>query len=379
MKERRPFVIAVSSNYNNSNNRQVFLIGFLCGLLCLSFAGRSSAAEETPAAPVEPAATTPISEGPSTAEIVAAIKHRAEQILEERRKARQLQFSGDITQAIAYERNPSNAANHKGDTYEETDLSLYLSKKLTPTITWQALYYGSYDAYFRYTDGTYTNHTLTPVKLLWRPGRMWRVDSAVDLTYLGYPDSRPSTYDEIKPSIGVRQNLWGTWYQGARYEWLYRYYPSKKAQDGITGTDTRFNRQDTRHRLRYELGTTWLDTLIKVRNDWIFHDSNDQNQDQYDSTSYRVNAALYRPITQKLSANFNYSYELKRLRHKPVGNVTPDRSRHDEIESWTLAGIYDLNNTWSVSPSYTYSHLNSTDPLYEYFDWTAQVSVTARF
>ena len=314
---------------------------------------------------------------PTTQEVVAAIKRRAQQILEERKRARRLRLSGEFSNLIGYESNPSNGTEHKGDPYLEHSLYLALSKKLTPTITWQGTYSGSYDNYREYGDGDYTSQTLTPTKLTWQPGRMWRVDGGVELNLTYYPLAGPSNYREFKPSIGVRQNLFGRWYHSARYEWFIRDYISKKARDGAS-VETLSNRVDTRHRLRYEVGTTWKEALLKVKQEWYLHDSNDARNDFYDAQDYKVTASVNRPITEKLSLNGSYSFERKNYEHRPVNGITAE-ARYDDTQTWTIEGVYDFTKTWSVNPKFSYKFLDSNEPTGEYVDATTSATLTARF
>jgi len=331
---------------------------------------RESAQKERP----EPSA--------STQEVVAAIKRRAQQILEERRKARRLRVSWDLSQLVGYESNPANSPDHVGDTYLEQSLYGVFSKKLTPTVTWQGIYSGSYDNYLEYGDGDYMSHTLTPAKFLWQPGRMWRVDAGVDLNITYYPRSKPSNYREVKPFIGVRQNLGelpriGSVFHSVRYEWFVRDYISKKARNGA-GAETLSKRVDTRSRLRYEMGTTWKETLLKIRQEWYFHESNDERNDFYDAQDYKVAFSVNRPLTKKLSANASYSFERKNYTHRPVTGITGE-ARYDDTQTWTLAGAYEFNRTWSFSPSFSYKFLDSNEPTGEYVDTTISGAVTARF
>ena len=316
-------------------------------------------------------------EAPTIQEVVAAIKRRAQQILEERRKARRLRVSGEVSQLVGYDSNPANDPARKGDTYFEESLYLNWSKKLTPTIAWSGTYSGSYDKYLEYTDGDYTSHTVTPTKLVWQPGRMWRVEGAMDLGYTYYPHEMASNYKEVKPYLGVRQNLWGRWFHSIRYEYLLKQYFGKQARDGA-GVNTSTHRLDQRHKLRYEVGTTWHDTLVKVRNEWYGVDSNDASNDFYDAQDYKVTASLNRQLTKRWSANASYAYELKQYRHRAVSGITAE-ARYDSTHTWTLAGTYDLNDTWSLGPNFTYKYLDSNDPTGEYVDYTITTTLTARF
>ena len=319
---------------------------------------------------------------PGTSEAVAAIRRRAQQILEERRRTNRFRFHREASQTIGYESNPSNGPDHVGDTYLENSLYVAFSRKLDATFTWQGTYYGSFTNYLEYGDGDYTYQALTPVKLVWEPAKMWRIDAAVDLNLIYYPKSSPSNYKELKPGIGIRQNLGklprlGDVFHSIRYEWLVRDYISKKARDGA-GAETLEDRVDTRHRLRYELGTTWEETLLRVRQEWYLHDSNDARHDFYDSQDYKITASVNRQLTKKLSFNASYSFERKNYAHRPVSGITPE-ARYDDTHTWTMAGNYDFNKTWSFSPSFSYKFLDSNDPTGEYVNTTISGTLSARF
>ena len=342
------------------------------GLLAVStaFLSRASVgvAQESP-----PSGTTL-----TTEEVIAAIKRRAERALEERRRAKPLQWFFEFSSGGGYEKNPSYSQSHKGDSFVEEDLFMEVSKKLTPTLTWGGTYSNSYVNYFELTDDTYTYQTLTPLKLIWQPDRRWRLDSGVDLDYLWYPNNSPANYQELKPWIGVRQNLWGSWYQSARYLWFLRHYVSAKARNGL-GTGTRSPREDTRNTLRYEVGTDWLKTSLKARGEWYLNDSNDARQDFYDAEDYKLTGFVSRPLTEKLSLSASYTFERKSYLHRQVIGVQRPRARYDDIQTYSVFAIYDINKTWSLNPRFSYTHLNSNEPTGEYFDYTVSGVVTAKF
>ncbi len=355
-----------------SSNRTITL-GLLIGSLLLFLAGPELAAQEREAPERERPEVTPTS-----GEVIIAIKRRAQQILEARRATRRVRISKDASQLIGYSNNPSNGTEHLGDTYLETSLGVSLSKKLTPTTTWQGSYNGSFTNYIEYGDGDYTSQTIGLSKLTWQPGRMWRVDGGIDLNLTYYPKAGASNYREFKPSIGVRQNLWGSWFHSVRYEWFIRDYLSKKARDG-NSAETLSNRVDARHRFRYELGTTWKEALLKIKQEWYLHDSNDARVDFYDAQDYKVTASVNRPLTKKLSLNGSYAFERKNYEHRTVtGNVTAE-ARYDDTQTWTLGGSYEIDKMWSLNPNFSYKFLSSNEPTGEYIETIGSATLTARF
>ena len=310
-------------------------------------------------------------------ETLDAIKRRALQIIQEH-QARQLQFYGEVSAGAGYEKNPLYGSARKGDGFTEESLFLLWSKQLTRTITWQGSYIGDYTGYPHLTDASLTFSSLTPAKLLWQLNPMWRAEGGVDLGYVWFPKDGNSGYREFKPNVGIRQNLWGSWFHTLRFDSSLRRYIAAHARDDA-GNPKPAHRRDIRPRIRYEVGTTWLKTMLRVRNEWYWNDSNDQQQDFYDARDYKLTASLTRPITQKLSLSASYSYELKHYLHRAVSQVSPDRARHDDIDTWNLAATYDLTPTWSVSPSFTYTRDRSNEPTGEYFDWTTALALTAHF
>jgi hypothetical protein len=212
---------------------------------------------------------------------------------------------------------------------------------------------------------------------------MWRLEAGADLNITFYPRSKPSNYRELKPYLQVRQNLGefprlGNLFHLFRYEWFIRDYITKKARDGASA-ETFSNRVDARHRVRYEVGTTWGKTLFKVKQELYWHDSNDARNDFYDAQDYKLTASANQPLTKKLSANASYAFERKNYEHRPVtGDVTTE-ARYDDTQTWTLQGTYDFDKTWSLSPKFEYKFLDSNEPTGEYVDTTISGTLTARF
>ena len=114
-----------------SNPARLAVWAVLAILMSLGSSPRLSAQEAPEKEAVERPELPPLTATVSPEEALAAIKRRAKKILEAKHRARRLKFSGEISQAVAYETNPSNSSSHTGDTSEETSTYLTLSKKLT--------------------------------------------------------------------------------------------------------------------------------------------------------------------------------------------------------------------------------------------------------
>ena len=310
-------------------------------------------------------------------EALAAIKRRAMKILEARRAARRLKFSGEVSQTIAYETNPSTSSSHKGDTSEETATYLTLSKKLTPMLDWSSSYSGSYLKYVNYGDGDYTDHTWTATKLRWQPRRMWRVESWLDLEYNYYPTAKDSTYRNFKTVSRIRQNLFGSWYHQLQYEYFVRDYATKNARNGA-GAETLSDRVDRRNRLRYKVGATVKKALLSVENDLYRNDSNDQRNDFYDYDVWKITGSASGNVTKKLYLSSSFAFERKNYRARKVTGINAE-ARYDDKYSITSGVSYDLNDAWKVAYDFSFDHLGSNEPTGEYDNAKYALKLTARF
>jgi len=338
-----------------------------------------SLAQDTPEkeTAVERPDLPPLTAQISPEEALAAIKRRAQKILEARRAARRLKVYTEAAQGVGYETNPANASSRKGDTYVEESAYLMLSKKLTPTIDWQSSYSGSYLKYLDYGDGDYTDHTLTPAKLRWQPGRMWRVESWLDFEYIYYPTGKDSTYRNFKTTTRARQNLFKSWYHQVQYEWFVRNYVTKNARDGA-GSETLSNRVDTRDRFRYKVGTTVKKALCSVENDFYWHDSNDARNDFYDAAVWKITGSASGNVTSKLYVSGSFAFERKNYKERPVtGLVAP--ARYDDKYSLSSSASYDVNKTWKAAYAFSFDHLGSNEPTGEFDNAKHALTVTARF
>lgn len=310
-------------------------------------------------------------------EALAAIKRRAQKVLEARRAARRLKFSGEVSEAVGYETNPSNSASHKGDTYFDQSAYLTLSKQLTTTLNWSSSYAGNYLKYVNYGDGDYTDHAFTASKLRWQPGRMWRAESWLDLEYNYYPTGKDSTYRNFKTVTRLRQNLFGAAYHQLQYEYFVRDYATKNARNGA-GSETINNRADRRHRLRYKVGGTVKKALLSVENDLYRNDSNDARQDFYDYDVWKITNSLSGQATKKLYLSGAFAFERKNYRTRKVNQITAE-ARYDDKYTMTSGASYDLNKTWRVAYDFSFDHLASNETTGEFDNAKHALKVTARF
>ena len=311
-------------------------------------------------------------------EALAAIKRRAKKILEARRAARRLKFSGELSTAVAYETNPATGTSHKGDTSFEPNTYLSWSKKLTPTLTWMGTYYGTYLQYVEYHAGDYTDHIMTPLKLQWQPGRMWRLENWLDLERNQYrDDARDSSYKQIKWTGRIRQNVWKSWYHQFQYEWFGRDYTHKKARDG-GGADTDTYRKDARYRGRYKVGTKVRQALLSVENDFYKNDSNDNRNNYYDYEVWKITGSASGSATKKLYLSGSFAFERKNYDVRPVSGITSE-ARYDDKYTISTSASYDLNKTWRLAYGLTFDHLGSNEPTGEYDNNKQSLTVTAKF
>jgi len=358
--------------------------GLLCPLLtCVSSPILLYAQED---APERREAPERADEGPALTpeQALAAIKRRAQRVLEARRAARRLKFYAEVSEALGYETNPSTSSSHKGDTYFEHSGYFMLSKKLTPTIDWQASYNPIYLDYLDYGDGDYFDNVFTASKLRWAPGRMWRVESWIDLEYNYYPKGKDSTYRQFKTTSRIRQNLFGTWFHQLQYEWFSRDYATKNARDGA-GNETFSNRVDTRNRLRHKAGFTVRqalpikNALFSVENDFYRNDSNDARQDFYDYDVWKITGSASGSATKKLYLSGSFAFERKNYRSRQITTAVTAEARYDDKYTVTSGASYDLDDTWKLSYDFSFDHLGSNHPPGEYDNAKHAFKVTAKF
>lgn len=345
--------------------------------LTLGIVPSLQAAEAPEKKPAERLELPPLTTQIPPEEALAAIKRRAIKILAARRAARRLKFSGEVSEAIAYETNPSTSSSHKGDTSEETSTYLTLSKKLAPTLDWSSSYSGSYLKYVNYGDGDYTDHTLTATKLRWQPRRTWRLEQWTEFEYNFYPAALSSTYRNFKVAGRLRQNLFDTWYHQAQYEYFIRDYVSKKARDGA-GADTRNTRLDARNRIRYKVGTTVNKALCSVENEFYWNNSNDARNDFYDYDVWKITGSASGNATKKLYVSGTFAFERKNYRARKVTGINAE-ARYDDKYTLGSSATYDLNDTWRLAYGLTFDHLGSNEPTGEYDNAKHSLTVTAKF
>lgn len=338
----------------------------------------SVVAQEAPEAKERERAELP----PLTAQIppeeaLAAIKRRAKKILEARRAARRIKTYVEASEALAYETNPATATDHKGNSSIESSIYAQASKQVSPILNWTATYSGSYLKYEKYRDGEYTDHILTPVKLRWQPGRVWRVESWMDLEHNYYPQAKDSGYRQVKLVGRLRQNLWESWYHQFQYEWFDRGYTHKEARDG-TGRDTGDYRQDFRNRFRYKVGKTVKKALVSVENEYYKNNSNDNRNNYYDYWVWKVSNSVSGSVTKKLYCSAGFNFERKNYEVRPVSGISAE-ARYDDKYTFTSNASYDINDMWKVAYGLTFDHLASNESTGEYDNAKHGLTVTARF
>jgi len=315
---------------------------------------------------------------------LAAIKRRAQRILEARRATRRFKFYAEVSEAVGYESNPATSSSRKGDTSFEQSGYFLVSKKLTPTIDWQTSYNPIYLKYIEYGEGDYFDNVLTVSKLRWAPGRMWRAESWIDLEYNYYPAGKDSTYRQFKTASRIRQNLFGAWFHQLQYEWFFRNYVRKNARDGA-GNETLSNRMDVRYRLRHKAGFTvrqalpLKNALFTVENDLSSNDSNDATDDYYDYDAWKITGSVSGNATKKLYLSSSFAFERKNYRERPItSDVTPE-ARYDDKYTITGSASYDLDDTWRLTYDVSFDTLNSNHSPGEYDNTKNALKITARF
>jgi hypothetical protein len=316
-------------------------------------------------------------------DVLAAIRRRAEKVLESREKTERVKGFFQFSNGIGYESNPATNGARKGDAYTEESVFGLFSKRLSPTLDWNGTYYIAYVHYFDYGDGDYASHTLTPVKLKWQPGRVLRWENWVDLDYNYYPTANDSTYRQVKFSSRLRQNMFETWFHQFQFSMFNRDYVRKLADRG-DGTTTFSKRVDRRIRFRHKIGTTvkealyLKDALLSMENSFYNNDSNDESTDHYDYQTWKTTLSVSGSITEKLSFNGSFAYERKNYAHRVAVGVDPE-ARYDDKYSLSGTTTYAFNPNWDASFALSFDHLGSNEPTGEYDNMKYTLSVTTKF
>ncbi len=313
---------------------------------------------------------------PALAQQPERLKEPLGQEKKEARRPETLKLRAEISQAGGYESNPRRGGDRVGDSYLESTAYLLLSRKLTPDLRWHAAYYLSFQNYLEYGDGDYSYQSFVPSRFIRRLGKYFRLEAELELGDLYFPKASQYDYRWVNPALQVRHDLPAGFFHAFRTEWELRSYGLRKAREG-DGTNSLTSREDTRYRLRYELGWASKRTLLQVRQEWYENDSNDARNDSYDAQDYKLTASARREVNGKLSLNASYSFERRNYSHRTVTGITPE-ARYDDTHLCTLSGDWQLSRSWSLNAAYSYRSLDSNDPKNEYVDVTYSAGVTAR-
>lgn len=194
------------------------------------------------------------------------------------------------------------------------------------------------------------------------PDLVWT--NKITYDYFSYPNERENTFNGLILSTYLRQYLRPTIYHEAGYEYVPRWYPDRKTFNS-RGFMTSDDREDKRHRIKYNIGFFSYRFFFRLSNELRRNDSNDMFQDYYDYWMYRLRPSLMIFITDRFYSDFTLIYKFTAYDER---RSTEDinRKQKDNTYLFNASLFYDINNNVTLGVTYSYSENDSNDPYQEY-------------
>ena len=277
----------------------------------------------------------------------------------------------DLTVGIAQgiDTNPLLDSTHKADTYTQETLDMRFKYKLPENSL------GKLDSRFGFNIFNINYYKSTDVNIF---------DGVADINFdqqlsehltatVGYaletmwfPNDRNGNYLGNEISAGFKQDLTKSIYQRVVYRLQFRNYLDRKAMlgNGNFMSDLRF---DIRNTFRHELGV-YIGKKIKLRviDDLIVNNSNDQFFDFYDYNAYRTGGSLVAMFTGKLYGTAGLYYQRKWYYSRIVS--AGDYPQRDNLYTAAASLTYEITKNLSIFANYTHMENHSNEPLEQYID-----------
>jgi len=261
-----------------------------------------------------------------------------------------------------YDNNVNLDSSRKGDSFNEI---IALVDARYPLNDWLKLKFG-YNTYnVLYYD--FTNYTVLDNAV--RAGLESKIadnvtlDTGYEFEYIYYPKDDQGTYYANKLGSSLRHKISKNLYHKLGYEFQMRDWTDRKARNGA-GVIEDTERQDYRNSIKYEIGYLVWKTLLKLKTDVYFNDSNDEYLDYYDYTSYSVSVFAARPLVDKLTGILRAGYQWKRYDERTI--TTGDSKEKDKTMILGAGLTYDITRDLALSANYTYRQNYSNDPIQRY-------------
>ena len=265
-----------------------------------------------------------------------------------------------------YDNNVNLDSSREKDIFTEADMELGYSQPVALDLNATLDYYLNSVTYHNITDASfYANNFSLDLDSDIFDG-MANVAFNNRIVYNYFPREELSTYIAYDPQICIKHNFNESLFQRVVYDLGIRGYIDSKAADGANERrDT--DRMDISNSVSYELGGLFLGGFfVKIKNQYIKNDSNDQFMDYYDYWAYRAAVTAMIPIlTQRLHGLLSAGYQ--RTNYDSRQLVDDDtRKERDNLYNISSSLVFDMTKNISVSVNYAYRQNGSNEPSQKY-------------
>lgn len=270
-----------------------------------------------------------------------------------------------ISAAGGYDDNTALDSFRKGDGFAQESAAV-LYKRLLSSKSQVRLSYSAFNVnYFESTDqNLLLNQPAGGLSFLLAPSTIWENDYTFQYLDFLRNDSVTSYSNEFR--TGIRQKLSSRVNLKAGFSYLGREYEVKKLRfgNGLLSADD--ERSDKRYqidsRLSFKLNSA---VILNVGGIVLWNDSDDQYQDYYDYTAYKISAGFSWQIAQRWSSSFKFTYELRDYDSRLT--LTPEATTQSDDSYTALASLYyKINANLTAGSTYTYREKLSNEPSQEY-------------
>ncbi len=193
-----------------------------------------------------------------------------------------------------------------------------------------------------------------------------------DLTFIGgyafntvwYPNDENGTYISNEVSGGYKHYITSRVYQKAMYRFSLKNYIDKKRRLGNAEFSSE-RRADLRQVLEHEVAVYIFENVkLKITNQFLVNDSNDQYFDYYDYSQYKFGPSMTVSLMDKL-----YNISSFSLVHREYAGrrASGKNSRQkDDLYIASTSLLYDITKVISVYATYSYRENRSTETLDKY-------------
>ncbi len=181
-----------------------------------------------------------------------------------------------------------------------------------------------------------------------------------------YPNDRNGTYVGNEIMTSVTHNFTDRVYESCAYRLYLKNYINRKARLGNMNLGSNL-RRDMKNTFEHELGAFITKaTKLRITNQFLFNESNDQFNDFYDYFSYRVGGSLIQIFTKKFYNTTSFYYKRKNYDERRC--TDKQKEQRDNLYTFGTTFLYDISKKMSIYVSYAHMENHSNEPLERYTD-----------